>query len=227
MSMTEHLVVNEEGDLDVTPQQPAVLRIPALIFSYIFHPLFVIGWVVLYLLYRNNLVFLGIAPEDKMLVFLRVFGTSIFLPIITVLLLKGLGFISSIKLPTQKDRIIPYVACITFFFWSFYVSKQLADPTELRAFLLSAFIASCASLLINNYMKVSMHAVGVGGMLTFFVLLLFANKLDDVVSLLAAVLVAGVTCSSRLIASDHKPAEVYTGLIVAAVIQVVAWFIVH
>ncbi|NCU03536.1 MAG: hypothetical protein GXC73_06065, partial [Chitinophagaceae bacterium] len=73
----------------------------------------------------------------------------------------------------------------------------------------------------------SMHAVGVGGMLTFFVLLLFANKLDDVVSLLVAVFVTGVTCSSRLIASDHKPAEVYTGLIASTVIQVVAWFIVH
>ena len=115
--MTEHLVINEEGNLDTTPEKyPVALKIPALIFSYLFHPLFIIGWVILYLLYINNLVFLGVDPEDRIVYFLRVFGTSIFLPIVTVLLLKGLGFIQSIQLHTQKDRIIPYVACITFFF---------------------------------------------------------------------------------------------------------------
>ena len=226
--MTEHLVINKEGSLDVTPQKhPAGLRIPALIFSYLFHPLFIIGWVVLYLLYRNNFVFIGVDPEDRFIYFLRVFGTSIFLPMVTVLLLKGLGFIRSIQLPTQKDRIIPYVACITFFFWSYYVSKQLGDPSELRAFLLSAFVTASASLIINNYMKVSMHALGVGGMLAFFVLLLFANKLDDVSSLLVAVLITGITCSSRLIVSDHKTSEIYTGLITGIIIQLVAWMIVH
>ena len=226
--MTEHLVINKEGSLDVTPQKhPAGLRIPALIISYLFHPLFIIGWVVLNLLYRNNFVFIGVDPEDRFIYFLRVFGTSIFLPMVTVLLLKGLGFIRSIQLPTQKDRIIPYVACITFFFWSYYVSKQLGDPSELRAFLLSAFVTASASLIINNYMKVSMHALGVGGMLAFFVLLLFANKLDDVSSLLVAVLITGITCSSRLIVSDHKTSEIYTGLITGIIIQLVAWMIVH
>ncbi|MBP6687962.1 MAG: hypothetical protein KA160_08900 [Lacibacter sp.] len=226
--MTEHLVLNEEGNLDVKPEKyQAALRIPAIIFSYLFHPLFIIGWVVLYLLYRNNLVFLGIHPEDRVIVFLRVFSTSIFLPLVTVLLLKGLGFIQSVQLHTQKDRIIPYVACITFFFWTYYVSKQLGDPVELRSFLLSAFVASSASLLINNYMKVSMHAIGVGGMITFFILLLFANRLDDVFALLAAVFITGITCSSRLIASDHKPFEIYTGLITGIVIQFVTWMIAH
>jgi hypothetical protein len=226
--MTEHLVINEEGSLDVTPEKrSAALKIPALIFSYLFHPLFIIGWVTLYLLYSNNLVFLGVDPEDRVIYFLRVFSTSIFLPLVTVLLLRALGFIQSIQLHTQKDRIVPYIACITFFFWTYYVSKQLGDPLELRAFLLSAFIAACASLMINNYMKVSMHAIGVGGMLAFFVLLLFANRLDSVFALQSAVLITGITCSSRLIVSDHKPVEIYTGLVTGIIIQLVAWMIVY
>ena len=147
------------------------------------------------------------------------------MPIVTVLLLKGLGFIDSIQLRTQKDRIIPYVACITFFFWSFYVSKKLGDPSELTAFLLSVFIASSASLLINNYMKVSMHAIGVGGLVAFFSLLLFANRLDDVFSLLLVFLIAGITTTSRFIVSDHNPAEITVGFITGVLIQAVTWFI--
>lgn len=222
------LLVTEEGDLLVKDEKhSAFLHVVATVLSYIFHPLFVIAWVVLYLLYRNNLVFIGVADDQKIIVFLRVFSTSIFLPLITVLLLKGLGFIQSIQLRTQKDRIIPYVACITFFFWTFYVSKTLGDPVELRAFLLCAFIAASASLIINNYMKVSMHAMSAGGLLAFFILLLFANKIDEVVSLLLAVLITGVICTSRFIASDHKPGEITMGFVVGVLLQLISWFIVH
>ena len=224
----EQLAVTEEGSLNTKNEQThPVVKGLAVFFSYLFHPVLIIGWVVLYLLYRNNIVFVGLADEMRIVVFLRVFSTSIFLPLVTVLLLKGLGFIQSIQLHTQKDRIIPYVACITFFFSSFYVSKQLNDPLELRAFLLSAFIASSASLLINNYMKVSMHAIGVGGMLCFFMLLLFANKIDEVLPLLAAVLITGVTCTSRLAASNHTSAEVSVGFVAGALFQLIAWLIVY
>lgn len=224
----EQLVITEEGSLDVKNKQThPILKGLAVFFSYLFHPLFVIGWVVLYLLYRNNIVFVGMADDMRLVVFLRVFSTSIFLPLVTVLLLKGVGFIQSIQLHTQKDRIIPYVACITFFFWSYYVSKQLNDPLELRAFLLSAFIAASASLLINNYIKVSMHAIGVSGMLCFFMLLLFSNKVDEVLPLLAAILITGITCTSRLVAGNHTTAEVTVGAIAGTIIQFVAWMIVY
>lgn len=201
-----------------------IVKAFATFFSYLFHPLFMIAWVVLYLLYRNSLVFTGETSFERLIVFLRVFSTSIFLPLVTVLLLKALGFIQSIQLRTQKDRIIPYVACITFFFWSYYVSKKLLDPFELRAFLLALFITSSASLLINNYMKVSMHAIGAGGLVSFFTLLLFANRLDDMLSLLAAFFIAGIVCTSRFVVSDHKPAEIYVGFIAGFLLQLIAWF---
>ncbi|MEQ1799061.1 MAG: hypothetical protein ABL872_13995 [Lacibacter sp.] len=222
----DQMMVNENGGLNANVH-PKVLRFFASFFSYLFHPLFMIAWVTLYLLFRNSIVFIGETSFEKLIVFLRVFSTSIFLPIVTVLLLKGLGFIDSIQLHTQKDRIIPYVACITFFFWSFYVSKKIGDPSELTAFLLSAFIASSASLIINNYMKVSMHAMGVGGLTAFFSLLLFANRLDDVFSLLLVFLIAGITTTSRFIVSDHKPAEIAVGFVTGVLIQGITWFIIR
>ncbi|MFT3846003.1 MAG: hypothetical protein QM725_13190 [Lacibacter sp.] len=222
----EQLIVNKKGRLDAADNSfsPAV-KVMAVLFSYLFHPLFVIAWVSLYLIYYNHYIFTGIEGFDKLKIFLSIFSTNIFLPLITVLLLKGLGFIQSIQLRTQKERIIPYVACITFFFWSYYVSRQLQYPLELRAFLLSAFIAASVSLLFNNYMKISMHAISAGGLTALFILLLFNNKVDDGLSLLLAFLAAGITCTSRFIASDHKPQEIYTGFITGLIIQIIAWFI--
>ena len=218
--------VTEQGNLQVQEVNP-VLKVFATLFSWVFHPLFILCWVVLYLLFINDAVFLGLTTQERTIVFLRIFATSVFLPIVTVLLLKGLGFIQSIQLKTQKERIIPYVASITFFFWSFYVARTLGDPVEFRAFLLAMFISASVSLYLNNYFKISMHAVGVGGMMALFVLMLFANKIDDSLSLIIAFLVAGITTTSRLIVSDHRPFDIYSGFILGIIIQWISWIIVH
>jgi hypothetical protein len=223
----DHLVVNERGDItDINEKKSLFEKVYSVFFSYLFHPLFLIAWVTIYLLYRNDKIFLGLKSAERMIVFLRIFGTSIFIPLVTVFLLKALGFIQTIQLKTQRERIIPYVACITFFFWSFYVSKQLNDPPEFTAFLLSLFISSIAALLINNYFKVSMHAIGAGGLTAFFILLLFADKLNDMISFVAAIVIAGIICSSRLISGNHSPFEIYFGFIAGFILQLIAWAII-
>ncbi len=222
----EQLIIDKQGNLDVAENSfSPVTKALAVFFSYLFHPIFIIIWTSLYLIYYNSYIFTGVQSFEKLKIFLSIFSTNVFIPLVTVLLLIGLGFIQSIQLRTQKERIIPYVACITFFFWSYYVSRQLQYPFELRAFLLSLFVAASASLLLNNYMKISMHAIGAGGLTALFVMLLFANKMDDGLSLLICFFVAGITCTSRFIASDHKPQEIYTGFVIGFIIQLIAWYI--
>jgi hypothetical protein len=223
----EQLIVNEKGSLDINENtfSPA-LKAAAFFFSYLFHPIFMIAWVSLYLIYYNSYIFTGYEDFEKLKIFLSIFSTNIFIPLVTVLLLKGLGFIQSIQLRTQKERIIPYVASITFFFWSYYVSRQLQYPLELRAFLLSLFVVASVSLLINNYMKVSMHAISAGGVVSLFIFLLFSNKIDDGLSLLLSFFIAGIICTSRFIVSDHKPKEIYVGFVTGFIVQAIAWAIV-
>ncbi|HMO31396.1 MAG TPA: hypothetical protein PKE63_08380 [Lacibacter sp.] len=216
--------------MEVTPNgtllaQPAATRMLGVLFSWLLHPLLLIVWITLYLLYGNRTVFLGIAPDDRLLVFLRIFSTSVFLPLVTVFLLKGLGFVQSIQLRTQKERIVPIVACITFFFWSFYVSKQLNDPLPLKAFLLGLFITASVSLLQNNYMKISLHTLGAGGLIALFLLLLFTNQLDSGWSLVLALAAGGLIGTSRLLTGSHRAVEIYAGYITGFVVQLIAWWI--
>ncbi len=222
------MLVNKEGELSEThrsvPASP-LLRMSAHFFSYLFHPLPIIAWVTLYLLYVHPTVFLGEDSFERTKIFLRVLSTGFVLPLITVLLLKGLGFVQSIQLHTQKERIIPYVACITFFFWNYYVSKQLSDPVEMRSFLLGVFLLSCAALMMNNYMKVSMHAMAAGAVLAFFILMLYTNRLENALELIVSTLIAGIICTSRLIASTHNPIEIILGFITGFIIQLLAWWI--
>ena len=216
--------VTQTGKLHLKQSPKNITDYAAILLSYIFHPIILIIWITSYLLYLHPLIFVGFDPEEKLLVLLRVIGTSVFLPFMTVILLKGLGFISSIRLETQKERIIPYVACITFFFWSYYVSKKLEDPFELRAFFLSLFLTASLSLIINNYVKISMHAIGFGGVNALLVLMLFAGRLNDGFVLGLSFLLGGLVSAARIKRLHHHPFEIYLGYIVGAIVQLFSWW---
>jgi hypothetical protein len=216
--------VSKQGRLHITASSKSYFDYFNIILSYIFHPIFLIGLTTAYLIFINPLVFAGFNTEEKGIVLLRIMGTSVLMPLITVLLLKGLGFVSTIRLETQKERIIPFVACITFFFWSYYVSKKLNDPFELRTFLLSLFITASASLILNNYFKISMHALGFGGVNALFVLMLFRGSMNNGFILILSFLIAGLVCMARINTKNHSPFEIYAGYFFGGVIQIFSWW---
>lgn len=216
--------ITQTGRLKMGTKNYTFIDYIFLLLSVIFHPIFLILWTAAYLLYIHPLIFIGLNENAKLLVLLRITGTSVFMPMMTVFLLKGLGFISSIRLPEQKDRIVPYVACITFFFWSYYVSKKLDDPYELRVFLLSLFLTASASLLINNYIKISMHATGFGGVNALLVLMLMNGRMNDGFMLSVSFLLAGLVCVGRIHQKHHHPAEIYTGYFCGAIILYFSWW---
>jgi hypothetical protein len=92
-----------------------VLQIAAKVISVIFHPLFIPVYISCFLLYYTPL-FPQFTDDNKLLLLLRFLIMYTVFPLVTILLAKGLGFVQSIYLRTQKDRIIPYVACGMYYF---------------------------------------------------------------------------------------------------------------
>jgi hypothetical protein len=205
------------------PDQPALIRAVAQVLSYIFHPLFLPSYVTAYLLFIHPYAFAGMAEKQKMFTLGSVFFSTGFLPAFAVLLMRALGFVQSFQLRTQKERIIPYVAAITFYFWIWYVFHNLQDiPDYFVQFLLGTFLAVCAAWLFNIRYKISMHATGVGGLFTFFLLLAFGQREESALFVAIAFLIAGLVCTARFIVSDHSPKEIYAGIIAGVLCQLLA-----
>ena len=99
-------------------KQPIVISLFAKFFSWLFHPLFIPLIVVYFIVYIHPSYLSGFNDRGKMQVLMIVTLNAVFFPLLTVLLLKGVGFIQSVFLRTQKDRIIPYIACSIFYFWT-------------------------------------------------------------------------------------------------------------
>ena len=201
------------------------LRIAAAIISYVFHPLFIpvyIGWFFIDVLR----LFPKLTEWDRLKLLISFTVNYTVLPLVTLLLAKALGFVQSIYLKTQKDRIIPYVAAGIFYFWIWYVFKNQSFPKPIVMFSLAVFLSSSLGLIVNSYMKVSMHAISVGVACTLFILLGFLSDDNLGVYISLVLLTGGLVCTARLILSDHHPVEVYTGLVVGILAQLVAYWVV-
>lgn len=199
------------------------LKIVSVFVSYFFHPVFIPLYVAYFILYVHPLAFVGFSDADKFRTMIIVALNLVFFPLISVLLLKGLGFIESIFLKTQKDRIIPYIACGIFFFWAYTVFKgQPQYPLIWNAYILGIFIAASAALIANIYFKVSMHAIGMGGWLGYFFYIALHNSMFMTWPLCLVILITGVVSTARLILNQHSLFDVYAGLLIGFLSQIAA-----
>lgn len=205
--------------------QPRILKVFASLLSYVFHPLFISAYVAAYLIYLHPYSFAVFDAQQKFLRLLSVFVITAFFPAFTVFLLWRLQFAQSVYLKTQKERIIPYVASVIYFFWAFYITRNLeGTPVIMASFFLGTFLCASAALMANNYFKISMHALAVGGAVAFMVILGVTSGQPMGVPIAIATLITGMVCTSRLLISDHHPFEIYAGLIIGALSQLVACY---
>jgi len=201
-----------------------VIRFLAQLMAYIFHPLFITSYVMAFLIFFHPYAFTGFDHKIRVFRFLNVLLCDALFPAFAVFLLWRLGFIRSIHLRTEKERIIPYIIAMIFYWWTWNVYKNLPDSPPITIhFLLGAFLALCGGWLCNIYFKISMHGIALGGALMFFILFSFTDNYASGLYLSIATIAAGVVTTSRLVTGDHRPFEVYTGLFIGMLPQYIAW----
>lgn len=222
------LIVNSENELQEVnepPLLPTPVRIIAKIISWLFHPVLVPVYMAVFLIFIHPYIFAGVSDWDKTKIFLQAFIMFAFFPIVTVLLLKAVGFIESIYLYTQKDRIIPLAACGIWYFWIWWVWYNQQYPSPAVQFALSVFIAATLAWLANIFFKISLHAISMGTVIAFIFSLALKETVGFGIYLSITLLVGGLVCTSRLIVSNHTQKEIYGGLFLGFISPIIAgWF---
>lgn len=199
------------------------LKWPASILSYIFHPIFVPLYAIAFLVYVHPSYFTGFSAKRKLFTVLISAYNLIFYPLLSIVLLKAVGFIDSVFLRTKRDRIIPYMACGIFFFWAYTVfKKQEMYPPIIASFILGIFLAASAGLIANIYFKISMHAIGMGGWLGLFWVVAQSNSMLMTWPIAVLLLCTGMVCTARLLITDHTEKDIYTGLVIGFLCQWIA-----
>jgi hypothetical protein len=223
--MEKLMTPNENFQQPENLNHPLAINWLAHLVSFVFHPLFIPVLAAWYLAFLQPGYFTGMPVNEKTMVIVQVAFNTIFYPALTVLLLKALGFIKSIFLKTQRERIIPYIATNIFYFWMYLVFKSQEEiPLVLTSFILGIFLASSIALIANIYFKISMHALGVGALSGLMIVIVFSG-FSYVIFLPAmiAFLISGLVCTSRLVVSDHTPFDIYAGVLFGILCQFIAY----
>ena len=170
-----------------------------------------------------------------------IIGMSVFFPIVSILAMRASGLIKNLRLSEAKDRIGPMIASIIFYIWLFLNYRRFdTGPEIFEANILGATMALCFSFFINNFSKISLHAVGAGGLLgTIGVFrVVFGNDVYKIlfgayelhispdIFLAVIVIITGMIGTSRLYLKTHKPADIYGGYLLGFVSQLMAYILI-
>lgn len=199
------------------------LHLPAKIISYLFHPMFMPTVMAVVISYLNKSAFVGLTAPQRGQFLGNIILNTIFFPLICTLLLKALGFIDSIQLKTNKDRIIPLIATMAFYFWCYMVVKNLAAPLSLKVLILGAYWGVILVFLANIFIKVSMHTAAAGGAMGIVIVLMMIGNYDLMIPLLITLLIGGIIGTARMVLQAHKPGEIWLGYLLGVLVQLGAY----
>ncbi|HYD22448.1 MAG TPA: hypothetical protein VEB40_13290 [Flavipsychrobacter sp.] len=219
---------NTQGNATVQPQAGSSskpLRAFASLLSYIFHPVFMpaVMALVLFMLARDT-AFAGIHEKTFLMWLAMICLNTIGFSLLTVALMKGLGFIKSIYMTESRDRIMPLLAIMIFYFWTNHVlSNTEGVPLILHTLTLGSFWGIVAIFMVNIFYKVSMHTTAAGAMLGIMLILLFTSPVNMVLPFFIALFIAGLIGSARMILGAHKAPEIWLGYALGLAVQVGAY----
>ena len=204
--------------------QPKIVQYIGHLLSYVLHPIFIPTYFFLYLMQVLPFEFIGITDWQLKMRLFSVAWLTAFFPAFAVFLLWRLKLSDSIFLRTQKERIIPYVITMFFYWWMYYLSRNFTDqPIALKFFYLGIFVASAIGMTVNNFMKVSLHAMGIAGLATAVLLVSVSYPVNNILWVPLVVLLTALVISARLVVSDHSKKELLVGLFIGLSTQVAAY----
>ncbi|MCC5946497.1 MAG: hypothetical protein JJT94_16320 [Bernardetiaceae bacterium] len=183
----------------------------AKIISYAIHPALMptvsVAMVLVYVDFQR----ITVAPYAQVLIL--IFLVTFIVPVILFLLMLRTKLIRSLEMETKEERAIPFLFTTVFYtiIAYFFVSQPLLD-FRISLVLSAIALSLCCVALLSLLYKVSVHAVGVGGLLGFLFAFQYLNPMHDLLNpTLFVLFLGGLVGSARLYLRVHSPHQVATG----------------
>lgn len=198
--------------------------------SYIFHPIFMplLGIYFLFSLetrpvslYKLDALFY-FPSEAKIFIYIIIGILTILAPLLSLLIMYYNKMISSLTLENKEERTYPFIL-VSFYYLLAYIYVRTKIPLELQhpalvGFLFGILLIFIVSVIVNFYLKISLHAAaifGVAGMLlgysqTQMPIFVEAGP-TNLYIILYFLIVAGLVSGARLFLKAHSLTETLLG----------------
>jgi len=186
--------------------------------SILLHPMFMpLLAVHLTLLVLPSLAFT--LSQNLLLIYgILVFSTMI-LPLVSIFWLMRKGKVSSLEMSNHKERSLPLFKTVIWMSFGYYLLQNLLFYTPiLKAELLGAIIIILIAAIVSKYWKISLHLLGIGGVVGVFIALQIIHG-DFLYLLLFFILLSGLLGVARIKQKAHNYAQVYAGFLVGLSVE--------
>jgi hypothetical protein len=154
-----------------------------------------------------------VSGKIALLIILLVFITTFIIPALSILGLRTTMTISSVKLRSRAERVLPFSFITIFYGLTTYLFHSKIEINDLiLAIFIGASLLVALLTIITVFFKISVHAAGAGSMIGFLMSIMLLYPEHNLMwALIVVVLIAGSILSARLHLNAHSPVEVYAG----------------
>lgn len=196
----------------------------AKVLSYIFHPLLVpVAGVFFINFYFADKLY--ITDEGRVYLVIITGISTLVLPLAFVPMMLYQKLIKTVEMKTAEERHTPLFIFSVFYFFSWFVFYRLNAPLVYKVFMLTGGFSLLSGLLINYFTKISMHMIGIGGLVgSVYSFMLYSNENLQLL-LFILIFVSGIVAYSRLRQNAHTPLQVYLGFFVGFFVAMILFFL--
>lgn len=185
------------------------------VISYVIHPIVIpiIGTIIYFIILPKHT-----PRQTELLVISSIFFGTYVIPLFFLLTLKSSKVIESLHLENTQERKFPIMFFISISILISTLLKRLPNIMELSLFFYGMTLALViVYLLLYIKFKASLHMIGIGGLIGFFVFFSYEFQINLLLFIAFLFLIAGVIASSRLKLKAHSLKEIYWGVLIGIV----------
>ena len=186
--------------------------------SVIFQPVFVPLYSLIILFNADTYITYAVHPHIKTAVYSITFLNTILLPIGIFYYFLKAKVIESFHMHTAKERSLPFLTTIVFHLSTLFLFSRMPVPALFSNLVLGAIASVAVAFIINLKWKVSIHMLGMGGLVGTIIGLVLRYQISARPLIMMLVLLSGLVGYSRLKLKAHTPLQVYVGFILGTLI---------
>lgn len=194
-------------------------RLFARLLSIVLHPVLMPTYALYFLLHYSTYLAYTTQEHEKLALYSIILLNTLLLPLLISYFLLRRGWIHSFEMEKKEERIIPFISNAILLMIAYYMMRELLLPKIFDLLILGAAAAVVLAVIINLKWKISIHMIGIGGIVgTFFGLSTFM-LVDLRTPILFCLLLAGLLGSARLTLGAHQPLQIYAGFAVGFICE--------
>ena len=187
--------------------------------SIILHPIFMP--LVALRLTLDSLPCIELTSQDLSYIYGTVICCAIILPLLSIFFLIKKGMVGSLEMSNHKERSLPLFITVLWMSLGFYIlTHTLIFSYLLKAELFGAILIIIFAAIISKFWKISLHLLGIGGVVGIFIALqLMKGGVLHV--LLIFLLLSGILGVARIKQKAHNQTQVSAGFLLGMSVELI------